>query len=287
VDGLVFQQNEGAMSKWNRFLTATVLGLLLAGVAAADTLELKDGRVLHGRYLGGTQAVLRFEVKGEVQTFSTIDIVALTFTGRNADGPPPPVAPSAIAPVAAPPPMAAAPAAEYRDNVTIPAGQSLLVRMIDGVDSSKNHVGDVFHASLETDLVVNDTIVARKGADVYGRLAEAKEAGHLSGSAELQLELTRIIIDGKDYPVVSSDYNLKGKGRGSNTAKKVGGGAVAGAIIGAIAGGGKGAAIGAGVGSAAGAGVQVFTRGQQVKVPSETLLEFRLQQPVTVASAQR
>ena len=34
-------------------------------------------------------------------------------------------------------------------------------------------------------------------------------------------------------------------------------------------------------------GVQVFTRGQQVKVPSETLLEFRLQQPATVAATQR
>jgi len=109
----------------------------------------------------------------------------------------------------------------------------------------------------------------------------------MAGSAELQLELTRLVIDGKDYPIVSSDYSLKGKGRGSDTAKKVGGGAVAGAIIGAIAGGGKGAAIGAGVGSAAGAGVQVFTRGQQVKVPSETLLEFRLQQPATVAPTQR
>ncbi len=129
-------------------------------------------------------------------------------------------------------------------------------------------------------------MVARKGADVYGRLAAAKEAGHMSGSSELQLELSRIVIDGKDYPVVSSDYSLKGKGRGSDTAKKVGGGAVAGAIIGAIAGGGKGAAIGAGVGSAAGAGVQVLTKGQQVKVPSETLLEFRLQQPVTL-TAQR
>jgi len=273
------------MNRWNRLFTAIVLGLLLVGLAAADTLELKDGRVMRGKYLGGTQAVLRFEVNGEVQTFSTNDIVALTFTGRLA-GVPPAAAPSSMAPTA-PPPMAAAPAAEYGDSVTIPAGQSLLVRMIDGVDSSKNHVGDVFHASLETDLVVNNTVVARKGTDVYGRLAEAKEAGHLSGSSELQLELTRLVIDGKDYPIVSSDYSLKGKGRGSNTAKKVGGGAVAGAIIGAIAGGGKGAAIGAGVGSAAGAGVQVFTRGQQVKVPSETLLEFRLQQPVTVALAQR
>ena len=273
------------MSKGKRFLTAAALGLLLVGIASADTLELKDGRVVHGRYLGGTQVVLRFEVNGEVQTFNTNDIVALTFTGRFAGGPPA-VAPSAMAP-AAPAPLAPAAAAEYGDSVTIPAGQSLLVRMIDGVDSSKNHVGDVFHASLETDLMVNNSVVARKGADVYGRLAEAKEAGHISGSAELQLELTRIIIDGKDYPVVSTDYSLRGKGRGSDTAKKVGGGAVAGAIIGAIAGGGKGAAIGAGVGSAAGAGVQVFTRGQQVKVPSETLLEFRLQQPATVAPTQR
>jgi hypothetical protein len=273
------------MSKVNRFLSAIALGLFFVGVAAADTLELKNGQVLQGKYLGGTQAVLRFEVNGEVQTFNTNEIVALTFTGHS--GSAAPAAAPMAAPAAAPARASAAAASAPGGGVTIPAGQTLLVRMIDGVDSSKNHVGDMFHASLETDLTVNDTVVARKGTDVYGRLAEAKEAGHMSGSAELQLELTRMVIDGKDYPLVSSDYSLKGKGRGSNTAKKVGGGAVAGAIIGAIAGGGAGAAIGAGVGSAAGAGVQVFTRGQQVKVPSETLLEFRLQQPAMVAATQR
>jgi hypothetical protein len=273
------------MKSVNRFLAAIAFGLFLVGAAAADTLELKDGRVLKGRYLGGTQVVLRFEISGEVQTFNTNDIVALTFTGNS--GATTPVA--APAPVAAPsaPPAASMASAAPDGAMTIPAGQSLLVRMIDGVDSSKNHVGDVFRASLETDLTVGNSVIARKGTDVYGRLAEAKEAGHFSGSSELQLELTRIVIDGRDYPVVSSDYSLQGKGRGSNTAKKVGGGAVAGAIIGAIAGGGKGAAIGAGVGSAAGAGVQVLTKGQQVKVPSETLLEFRLQQPATVTPTQR
>jgi hypothetical protein len=272
------------MKRVNRFLAAVALGLLLVGAVTADTLEFKDGRVLKGKYLGGTQAVLRFEINGEVQTFNTTDIVALTFTGKSGSSTPiaspAPVAPPAMAP------LASMSNAASDENVTIPAGQSLLVRMIDGVDSSKNHVGDVFHASLETDLTVGNSVVARKGTDVYGRLAEAKEAGHFSGSSELQLELTRIVIDGKDYPVVSSDYSLQGKGRGSNTAKKVGGGAVAGAIIGAIANGGKGAAIGAGVGSAAGAGVQVLTKGQQVKVPSETLLEFRLQQPATVTPSQ-
>jgi hypothetical protein len=234
--------------------------------------------VLQGKYLGGTQAVLRFEVNGEVQTFPTHDIVALTFT-RNSGQAPAPAPASAPppqnnpAPVTTPPPAAANSYAG--GDVTVPAGQSILVRMIDGVDSAKNHVGDVFHASLETDLNINGTLVARKGTDVYGRLASSDKGGTFSGKSELQLELTRLVIDGRDYPVVSSDYNVQGKSQGSATAKKVGGGAVAGAIIGAIAGGGNGA------------GVQILTKGDKVKVPSETLLEFRLQQPVTVALASR
>ena len=274
------------MKRFVRFVATAALGLVFVTIAAADTLELKDGRVLQGRYLGGTQAVLRFEVDGNVQTFGVNDVVALTFThggGSAAAAPEPAPAPARSL---APAPVAKAQPIPAGGTITIPAGQSILVRMIDGVDSAKNHVGDIFHASLETDLTVNNSLVARKGTDVYGRLAEAKEAGHISGSSELQLELTRMVIDGRDYPLVSSDYTLQGKGRGSNTAKKVGGGAALGAIIGAVAGGGKGAAIGAGVGAGAGGAVQVLTRGQQVKVPSETLLEFRLQQPAMVAATQ-
>lgn len=276
------------MRNVKRLFTAIIVGLFFVTVAAADTLELKSGRVVQGKYLGGTQHILRFEVNGEVQTFSTNDIVALTFTGTGrslspapapADAAPAPAAP-ATAPAPAPAPVAA------NGMVTVPAGQSILIRMVDGVDSSKNHVGDVFHASLETDLTVGDTIVARKGTDIYGRLAEAAKSGNFSGRSELQLELTRLVIDGRDYPIVSSDYTLQGKGQGSSTAKKVGGGAALGAIIGAIAGGGKGAAIGAGAGAATGGAVQVLTKGAQVKIPSETLLEFRLQQPVSVTPAQ-
>jgi hypothetical protein len=308
------------MSGRARTIVAVILGLLFAGPAAADTLELKDGRVLQGRYLGGTQVVLRFEIKGEVQTFNVSDAVALTFTGNSgatnapAQAPqsaatplPPPAASDSAAPSPdarqapivsqdVPPPAARPtslapqtqrgqdPAAQYGE-ITIPAGQSLLVRMIDGVDSSKNQVGDVFHASLETDLYIQNSLVARKGTDVYGRLAEVKEAGHLSGSAELQLELIRIVIDGHDYPLVSSDYSLKGQGRGSDTAKKVGGGAVLGAIIGAIAGGGKGAAIGAGAGAGGGALTQVLTKGAAIRVPAETVLTFKLDKPVQIVEA--
>src|ERR1700687_6386726 len=130
------------MNRVNRFISAVALALFFVGAATADTLELKDGRVLRGKYLGGTQAVLRFELNGEVQTFNTADIVALTFTGYSR-GAAPEMAPPAAAPVAAHSMAPTAPGGV----VTIPAGQPLLVRMIDGVDSSKNHVGDVFHAS--------------------------------------------------------------------------------------------------------------------------------------------
>ncbi len=280
------------MTKRNisKFLIAASAALLFAGIGFADTLELKDVRVLQGRYLGGTQAILRFEVNGDVQTFPTHDIVALTFTragGRRAAEPPPPPPPNNPPdnPPNDPPQAPARPAPPQGYNggdFTLPAGQPMMVRMIDGVDSSKNHVGDIFHASLETDLNVNGVLVAHRGSDVYGRLASSDEGGKFSGKSELQLELTRLVIDGKDFPLISSDYNVQGKSRGADSAKKVGGGAVLGAIIGGIAGGGKGAAIGAAAGGGAGAGVQILTKGQQVKVPSETLLEFRLQQPVTV-----
>src|SRR2546427_11340373 len=88
------------MKSVNRFLMAVALGLFVVGAAAADTLELRDGRALKGKYLGGTQAVLRFEINGEVQTFNTTDALALTFTG-NAGRPAPVVA---LGPASAPAP---------------------------------------------------------------------------------------------------------------------------------------------------------------------------------------
>ena len=137
-------------------------------------------------------------------------------------------------------------------------------------------------ASLEQDFVVEGVVIAPKGTDVYGRLAEAKEAGHMQGKSQLKLELTDILIRNRLQPIVTGDYEVSGSSRGADTAKKVGVGAVAGTIIGAIAGGGKGAAIGAGVGAGAGAAVQVMTKGEQVHVPSETLLDFRIEQPFSV-----
>jgi outer membrane lipoprotein SlyB len=101
------------------------------------------------------------------------------------------------------------------------------------------------------------------------------------------LALTEIVVNGQTVPLVSGEYELSGKSQGASTAKQTVGGAAVGSIIGAIAGGGKGAAIGAGVGGAAGAGSEIITKGDQVKVPSETLLDFTLQQNLSIPVQQK
>jgi hypothetical protein len=180
-------------------------------------------------------------------------------------------------------PSPAAP--QSKNRVNIPAGTRLLIRTSDAIDSSKQKTGYKFTASLETNLQIDNTVVAPRGSAVYGRLANASSAGRMSGSSDLTLELTDIVIDGTAYPLVSSTYEIKGKGEGGNTAKKVVGGAGLGALIGGIAGGGKGAGIGAAAGAAGGTAIAASKKGQQLQIPSESLLEFRLAQPASLPVA--
>jgi len=268
---------------WFRMLGVAFALLMLVSFAAADTLELKDGRIVQGKYMGGTQRTIRFMVDNEVKLFPIADVLALTFGEAGAASETPAKPAAVVAATPAPAKTAAqTTASTSTGSVTVPAGTKLLVRMIDGVDSETNKVGDSFRASLEEDLVVGETVVAPKGSDVTGRMVEAKEAGRLTGRSELKLELTELYVQGQPLLITTGEYEVAGKGRGGDTAKKVGIGAAVGAVVGAVVGGGKGAAIGAGVGAGAGTAVQVFTKGEQVKVPSETMLEFELQQPLTV-----
>jgi hypothetical protein len=170
-------------------------------------------------------------------------------------------------------------------RITVPAGTRILIRMIDSIDTTKQKTGFKFTASLETNLQAEDMVVAPRGTMVYGQLVSASSAGSMKGSSELTLELTDIMINNTAYPLLTSTYEIKGKGEGSNTAKKVVGGAGLGALIGGIAGGGKGAGIGALIGGAGGTAVAASKKGQQLSIPSETLLEFRLQQPVALPVA--
>jgi hypothetical protein len=178
------------------------------------------------------------------------------------------------APAAPPPPQPR--------TVTVPSGAIITVRTIDSVDSSVNKTGEVFKASLDAPIVVDEHVIVPKGADAYIKLVNASSAGKFAGKSELTLDLQSVVFQGRTYNVSTSDVQQSGKSRGKDSAVKIGGGAALGALIGGIAGGGKGAAIGAAVGGGAGTGVQVFTKGKQVKIPSETRLDFTLQQPFDI-----
>jgi hypothetical protein len=196
---------------------------------------------------------------------------------------PPP--PADNMPVAAPAPTVTTPPPPPPPQpvtVTIPANTIVSVRTIDGIDSSKNTTGQVFKASLDAPIVSDEKIVIPTGATAYLKLINASSAGRIAGRSELSLALINVVFQGKTYNLTTSDVKQSGASRGKRTAATVGGGAALGALIGAIAGGGKGAAIGAGVGAGAGTGVQVLTKGQQVKIPSETRLDFTLQSPFDI-----
>lgn len=194
-----------------------------------------------------------------------------------APAPPPPERVQTVAPPPPPAPVV--------KTVTIRAGTVIPVRMTDSLDSATTQSDTVFHGSLAADLIVDGMIAAPRGASVVGRVVAVKDAGHFSGSSELTLELTKLDAGGQQISVVTDQYSKEGAGRGKNTAVKGGVGAAIGGLIGALAGGGKGAAIGAAAGGGIGAGSNGVTRGEQVQIPSEAIVNFRLQSPVSVRTS--
>lgn len=160
----------------------------------------------------------------------------------------------------------------------VPTGTELVVRLDDAVDSQKDKVGQTYRATLTQDVTVNGQTLIPSGANVTAKLLDDQQSGKITGKTVLTLALTQIQVNGKTYTIDTTAVNQSSNGRGKQSAERIGGLSALGAIIGAIAGGGAGAAIGAGAGAAAGTGVQVLTKGQQVKVPAETKLVFSLQE---------
>jgi hypothetical protein len=233
--------------------------LCLLGVnALGDTIELKNGTVLEGKYLGGTDDTVRFETSAGMQIFSYSEIKHMNTTSGA------PASASAAAPAPAPAPAPT--------SVTVPAGTVLLVRMMDSV-SSKNSAGATFSTKLEYDLAANGVVVARAGTVVYGKVQSATQARRATGRSTLDLRLTQISVGGTQVPIVSSSYAQAGEASGKKVAKA----AAAGAIIGNNTGNGS-----SGDGAAIGVGVAMLKPGQTLTIPPGTLLEFSLSQPLTV-----
>lgn len=174
------------------------------------------------------------------------------------------------------------PATPERRSFTIPADTTLPIRLSQTLDTASTREGDPFAAVLDSDILIDGAVVLHKGTAVTGHVDTVQEATHFKGSSLLVIQLTSLQDRGSSLLLSTDAYSKAGNGRGKNSAAKIGGGAAVGAILGGIFGGGKGAAIGAAAGGGAGAGAQAITRGQQVQIPAESLIRFRLTSPVEI-----
>jgi hypothetical protein len=259
-------RSSGRTMKSRALLFLSIISIGLACSALADTLKLKNGQVIEGSFVSRSAAGIQFVgPDGTSQIYPSQDVESLSFG---------PVAP-------APPTLAQAP--QGPPNTLVPAGTVLLVRTVDALDTKNAYKGQVFTVSLSTDLAANGYIVAYAGTMLYGQIVDAESAGRATGKSKLKLQLTQIVIRGVAIPIVTDTFDTEGKSSGRRSARRLAGGAGLGAAIGAIAGNaGMGAAIGA-VSGAVASGVQ---KGEQVQIPSETQLQFQLQQPVMLPVVQ-
>lgn len=233
-----------------RVLGVLLLPLFLVMTAQADTLKFKDGSTRQGKYLGGSEKELRFEIKGNMQKIPVAEIASLTFS-----------APAAQAPAAT-------------GGLVVPAGTRFMLRLDSAIDSRQHGAGHKFTAALEADLLVNDAVAAPQGSTLYGQLTQAKQSGRVRGKTSMTLQITQIKIQGKMHPLVSGEIIVVTEGTGKDTAKKVG----RAAAVGALAGGRRGARTGAKWGAAA----AIMTKGNAINIPKGTLLEFDLKEALSL-----
>jgi hypothetical protein len=172
-------------------------------------------------------------------------------------------------------------------EITIPGGSWITVRVNEPLSSDRSQPGDAFTATLAQPLVANGRVLARRGQTVAGVVVEAQKAGHVKGTSRLGIELTELsLADGRQIPVQTKLMERHGDtsvGRDLGAAAAATG---AGAAIGAAADGGFGAGMGAIAGAAASTIGILVTRGRATVIEPETLITFRLMEPVTIKASE-
>ena len=233
----------------------TVSTAIVAGPLQADTLELADGTLLEGDFVGSSNSIVMFNTGDGIEAFPESQVVGIYLSaGVN----------TASANAAAPEPA----------YVAVPSGTRLVIRLSESIDSKRHSAGHRFRGQLEGALVVDRVTVAPKGTFVHGRIAQAKQAGRVAGSSELTIEFTDLMIDDQLFEISTSGLTAQTGGEAGRT---VGRSARA-AAIGGLAGGSSGARKGAKIG----AGVSILTAGASINIPAGTIVETRLAQELRI-----
>ncbi len=238
-----------------KVVLAAAMAVAMSGSLLADTLELADGSILEGDFVGSSNGIVMFNTGDSIEAFPEDQVVGIFLSSGVA---------TAQAIVAASDPT----------SITVPTGTRLVIRTTDTIDSSRHGAGHRFRGQLEGALVVSGVTVAPRGTYVHGVVTQARQSGRAVGSSELSMEFTDIMIDHQLFPIVTTGLSSQ---TGGEAARTVGRTARA-AAVGGLIGGSSGARTGARVG----VGASILTSGASINVPRGTILETTLRSPLTV-----
>jgi hypothetical protein len=171
--------------------------------------------------------------------------------------------------------------------VNLPEGTEIRVQLDQDLSSKDSQAGQAFSATVADDVTLNGQVVIAKGARADGTVVDAKPLGRFKGGALLAVKLDKVHSRWGSYPVATATISKAEQGKGKRSAGFIAGGAGLGALIGGLTGGGKGAAIGALAGGGAGTAGTAFTGNKQIVLPAESLLTFKLDQPVRIVERGR
>jgi hypothetical protein len=183
------------------------------------------------------------------------------------------------------------PAGNYAGNYSVPPqltiqpGTFVTVRVNQPLSSDRNHPGDAFSATLVRPVVVDGVVIAQRGQTIGGRVVEAVKAGRVEGVSRLGIQLTDLsLVDGQQVPIHSQFISRSGPTSVGDDVGAVAATTGVGAAIGAGVNGGVGAGVGAAAGLVAGIAGVMLTRGHQTIIHPESVLTFRIEAPVTIAT---
>jgi hypothetical protein len=239
------------MKKIVLFLSA-LLSLTIAGLVSADSIELADGTVLEGDFVGASNGIIMFDTGEGIEAFPESEVVGVFISSG----------------------VETMQQQANASMVTVPAGTRLVIRTTETIDTKQHSAGHRFRGQLEGAIVVDGITAIPRGTFVHGRIAQARQSGRMAGSSELAIEFTDLMIDDVLVPISTSGLQAQGQNEAGRTLGRT----ARAAAIGGLIDGSSGARTGAKVG----AGASILTSGSSINVPRGTILEVNLAAPVSI-----
>ncbi len=172
-------------------------------------------------------------------------------------------------------------------SVSIPAGTTLTIRIDQHISVKTSHAGDTFTGEVVNPVLAGDSgVLVPKGAQVGGVVDVAHRRGHFKGRSLLELRLTSLTLDGRQYSLTTRDLSRTKKGKGKRSAALIAGGSGLGMLVGGVATGGVGLLVGGLVGGGVGTAAAGLTGNRDIEIPAESIVSFKLAGDLLIQPAQ-